>query len=146
MLFIKLQMLVGDPDIVDSIMVTLILNMLWGHKIFLLFGSGLATVVGSCEHGKELLGSIKCSEFHTLRMEDIVYSSCDSEILSARSWISSLYCISSMFLFLFTGTWSGTGGRWNSDNDKTWVWTVWKDTACWERKRRKSTLNVFPYV
>jgi hypothetical protein len=42
-------------------------------------------VVGSCEHDKELLGSIKYSEFLTLRMEDIVYSSCDSESLLARS-------------------------------------------------------------
>ena len=42
-------------------------------------------MVGSCEHGKELLGSLKCSEFQTLRMDDIVYSSCDSESLSARS-------------------------------------------------------------
>ena len=34
-------------------------------------------MLGSCEHGNEPLGSVKCSEFCTLRMEDIVYSSCD---------------------------------------------------------------------
>lgn len=138
MLFLKLQMLLGDPDIGDRIMVTSILNMLWEHKLFLLFGSGLARVVGSCEHGKEL-------EFHALRMEDSLLFLLLWE--SVRKVLkSSLFCISSKFLFLFTGTWSRTGGRRNSDNDKTWVWTVWKDTACWERKRRKSTLNVFPYV
>jgi hypothetical protein len=82
--FLKLQVLLGDPDIGGRITVTWILNILREHRLFL-FGSGLAAVVVCCEHGNESLGSINCNEFFTLRMEVIVHICCDCESLSARS-------------------------------------------------------------